>query len=188
MAKIILIVLFSLLVVGDCKKRIVDSELEQSPIDSTTIMPLKIGNIWSYKVTRLDISRNVDTVLTYHRILTSSIIINNERWYDDSGGYIYTNKPGGLWKAINDDTNYFALYPAKVNDKFPIWLDTAVVISTDSLIEVPAGKYRCYVYKASYSTRFFSPGIGLIYGEEFYNSAYSDDFYLKWELTSYLIK
>lgn len=184
MGKIFLLVFIYLLLVFGCKT-IVDPGPSQNILDTTTIMPLKLGNSWSYKVTMFDTSKNVDTTFAVFMFLASDTVINSEHWYDDSRGYIYSNRSKGLWRAINSDTNYFALYPANKNDKFQILWDTATVISTDSTIVVPAGKYSCYVYKARYSLRFFSPGIGLIYAEEYYHAAYSNDFILKWELTTY---
>ena len=186
----ILIIVLSCLAFISCSKETDNGGLNTvvPPLDKSIVMPLKIGNYWIYKASILDTLKNVDTVVDSYVSITAEKIINSEKWYFQGDNYGFINRSNGLWYTINYDTTMVAKYPTLVNDRIPMKYDTARVISVDSIIQVPAGKFSCYVYKSKYEINCYSPGIGLIYSEIFYNSAYSDDFYIRKELKSYEFK
>lgn len=160
-------------------------------------MPLAVGNSWTFvqmpapgymgdtTTQTLTIAR--DTVMT----LSIDQALEIGRWYKVTGAPLgavqyLNNRPNGLWQVIffNDPTlgkitiiNRLAEFPASVGDTFlqpyppPLQSGTSVadIISTDSLISVPAGNFRCIVYRFKLLSDhrplydvFYAPGIGRI--------------------------
>ena len=177
-------------------KEIVDPGQTDKPIDTSVIMPLKVGNSWTYKSLTIDTLTNDTTSIDVINSIRSEKIIGNEKWFVDNLHGILINRSNGIWSALNEnDTTFLAKYPAVVGDTFYVHQHNQSimrVISTDSLIQTDAGTFRCYVYFNSDSNgqavQFYAPGIGLVYLDLFAKSAYSNDLYLKLVLAFYTIK
>jgi len=159
-------------------------------------MPLAVGNSWSYDelpaagftgdTNNYTLSIIKDTVMT----LTIDSVIDIGRWYRVTGfpgmpPTYYANRGNGFWQTfIHVDilgnvlvTDLIAKFPATIGDTysriFPPPLQTgstdAEVMATDSTITVPAGTFKCYVYRVTLSSdsrlsfdAFYAPGIGSV--------------------------
>jgi hypothetical protein len=188
--------LFLLLFVLVGCKDIVDPGQKDIPIDTSVIMPLKVGNSWTYKSITIDTLTNDTSSIMIMNTIQSEKMIGNEKWFVDNLHGIIINRSNGLWSALNEyDTTFIAKYPAVVGDTFNMhqyYQSVWKVISTDSILHTDAGSFKCYVYyntdSNGHGVQFYSPGIGLVYVDGYAKSAYSNDFYFKLELTSFTIK
>ncbi len=160
------------------------------------MMPTAVGNNWSYvelpapgftgDTNSYNLAITKDTIMT--------LIINSVndigRWYRATGPSgaapnYYANRSDGLWRTFfyNDGTNnivitlLMAKFPATVGDTYsrpyPPPLQNASqevkVLSTDSSMSVPAGSFRCHVYRVTSSSdgrllydAFYALGVGLV--------------------------
>ena len=168
---------------------------------ATILMPLKVGNQWTYLLKAYDTSGTAMVTDTITFALLRDTTIQNEKWYFIVAGAsaveLLANRPDGLWyRRIGPDGQspvLFAKYPASVNDTW-IGIDssTARVVSTNAGISVPKGTYTCfhYTYADKYyqfvtSARFFAVGIGFV-RDEYYNLTNSGRTYvaMRRELTN----
>jgi hypothetical protein len=138
--------------------------------DNDVIMPLTIGNEWQGVLKTFTISGTMISEIPWTYRLDTKKEINNISWFEMkyivndtetvNSNLLFTNRDDGLWARLNCDTStcpteLWAKYPAvkydtffTVNDTFP----NAVVISTDTTINIPLGEYSCYAY------RWYTPG------------------------------
>lgn len=187
--------LLLLIFIVGCKE-IVDPGQTDKPVNTSVIMPLKVGNSWTYKSITIDTLTNDTTSVVMINTIQSEKIIGNEKWFVDNLHGLVINRTDGLWSVLNEnDTTFLAKYPAVVGDTFNVhqyYQSVMRVISTDSVMQTEAGTFQCYVYFNSdsngQSVQFYAPDIGLVYLDAFAKSAYSNDLYLKLVLTSYAIK
>lgn len=133
------------------------------------LVPLTIGNSWSYRVTTFDTTGPVVWTDTLTFFIRTDTMVNNVRWFlegyngvmigqlgfrNDSIGFHQTNFEG--W-----DVSY--PYPASKGQVFQNW----TVESIDSLIVTPLGQLHCYVYKYYFyghaGRMIFAPGIGTVH-------------------------
>jgi hypothetical protein len=142
-------VLAALLVVGCGKKS--DSPASSSP--SGTIsgpFPLKVGNIWNYKLTANDTSGvALAAPQDFVYQITKDTAVFNEQWYCMSGALYYVNRSDGVWRVFNGIPVLFFKYPAKPNDSYSSSLGRIRVLSIDTGISVPKGTFHCYQYRLS---------------------------------------
>ncbi len=170
----------------NCKK---EDNLTNLSNKSEVLMDLKLNNQWTYRATILNADGIVVQTDTVFFSITRDTIIQNEKWYKMSFGFIggesfdsfewFTNKNDGLWYLskypgeLNHQIALFAKYPANVNDTwFGYDSCTAKVDSKDVEIVVPSGKYNCLEYSYSDKNtlyvrviRYFSVGKGWIRDE-----------------------
>ena len=172
-----------------------DSQSPTASVDTSVIIPLKVGNMWIYKTTSWSVRANSDS--TFYSDTTrvnSQMVINNAVWFlvttttgvDTSKRQ---NRSDGLWGFDSlQGPELIIKYPANINDTYGEY----TVVTTDTAIDVSAGRFNCYVYKRinsnSETKLFFAPGIGLIKEIILVTSAYSDNIYLLWELNSYSLR
>ncbi len=160
-------ILAALLVVGCGKKS--DSSVSSSP--SVTIsgpFPLKVGNVWSYKLTSYDtsgIALAAPQDFVYQ--ITKDTAVFAEQWYCMSGALYYINRSDGVWRVFNGIPVLFFKYPAKLNDSYSSSLGRIRVMSIDTSITVPKGTVHCYQYRLSQSNGsqfdyYFLEGIGIV--------------------------
>ena len=142
-----------------------NSDLLTGPSAADVIMPLAVGNTWSYKVSEYDstgafVGTRYDFEIT---TIAAEESINGERWFRADSVVLRTNRPDGLWVWIDGFYPWpVAKYPAAVADTFhtEIWQQTfengeagmqfltyVVVTSIDTSITVPAGTFTCHAYE-----------------------------------------
>ncbi|MGA9116315.1 MAG: hypothetical protein WB626_06035 [Bacteroidota bacterium] len=157
---------------------------EGNPVDGgpfnnpTVIMPLVIGNEWTYASRSLDTAGQVTGTDTATFKIVRDTTMGVERWYfigRDSGAWeLLTNRSDGLWYTARVSGGIrtpvlLAKYPAFVNDTF-YGLDSVfvTVVSTSTPVTVPAGSFTCYEYRedpppgGTQVSRFFPPGKGFV--------------------------
>lgn len=146
---------------------------------SQYLMPLKVGNSWSYKYYQYDPSTDDTTeVEEITWIITGTKTIENSQYFvfnNDDG--VAQNRNEGLFTAGYDPDlggffdDLFFKYPiasGQVYTYYPIEeeVDSIRIKVTEETIAVPAGVFNCYAYQfidRSYESIFyFAPGVGLI--------------------------
>jgi hypothetical protein len=167
------------------------------------IMPLAVGNRWIGTTHPLRGDDLFDTL----RIIRDTVV-GNERWYVTSNGVMLANHPDGLytWEiwaarrdqgkptralkfpvavgdALNDLGNFRRVYEHGDSGDVESIREVLTVVSTDTLVDVPAGRYHCIKavlkrYRADGSPDpvqfsndgplYFAPGIGLLKTEGSY--------------------
>jgi len=144
-------------------------------------------------------SRKIIENITWYSIFDSKFSTNLFTSDTNKGLIAYSNINDNIYSRIvyrDSSSNYLLRYkyPVKIGDRFnsPFWItwngvvsytDTVLVskvVSVDTLIKVPAGEYRCVLYRTSphgdttfsKSEEFVSPKIGLVrYDEVYHNGA-----------------
>lgn len=142
------------------------------------IMPLELGNWWSYNVYGLDTAQNtLRQMLLDTLMVISDTTVNQERWFHIGGlqgteGWVI-NREDGFWFAPPGQKPFlFAKYPADVGDTFSSVIGNANAHTTVAGIGVevksPAGTYYCYKYSQkvepsnAVTNYYFAPGVGLV--------------------------
>lgn len=148
----------------------------------TGIWPLDIGNEWNYEVTLQTPEGENDVRIETMEILRDTTFRDLE-WFIGSrfslieptdGIMMYANRDDGHHWIENvvvpeDETLLFA-YPSEAGHVHHSNEAKIMVISTDTLITVPAGDFDCYHYAIPISDFdetsalhfFVSPGVGLV--------------------------
>lgn len=130
--------------VPHCKK-------DENPTNNVilgSIMPLKVGNTWTFRVSIYDTNgvpfSSSDEVLS----ITRDTTIGNEKWFRFGSSWV-TNRSDGLWRLTNSGTAYLVFkYPAKVNDTYSSDGEQVVVTSINQTVSVLHGQYSCYAYRS----------------------------------------
>jgi hypothetical protein len=144
-----------------------------NPGPTTQIMPLKIGNSWTFSRATFDANGHTVIIDTLTETIVRDTIINNERWYiallssgDSSRTDLMTNRADGLWGRRYDEAFIAINYPMAVGDTLG---DDGLFMTLESdttSITVPAGDFSCYNYHLFGSNidiyNYYSPGIGQI--------------------------
>jgi hypothetical protein len=144
-----------------------------NPGPATQIMPLKIGNFWTYSRTTFNTNGNIVAFDTLTETIVRDTIINNERWYiallssgDSSRTDLMTNRADGLWGRRHDEDFIAINYPMTVGDTLSDAGLFMTLESDTSSITVPAGDFTCHNYHLfGYNIdiyNYYSPGIGQI--------------------------
>ena len=169
--RLYMVFILSLLFVS-CKSE--EPTLEQEiTLDTSVIMPLKVGNTWLYRTVILDTSGNVLSTVHDTVAIVRDTTIGQERWLVNNLGSHYTNRTDGLWGTIQSGSQpiqfvHLAKYPASTNERYPMdpnlyywhWIR---VLSVDSVATVPLGQFRSYVYESgALGSLFYVPGLGQI--------------------------
>jgi hypothetical protein len=184
---------------------------ESTEPESTTFIPLNIGNKWQYKVTDFDSTGNVINQIYGTRTIYKDTVVNGIRWYAYTGdfrGNWNTNKSDGYWVfiepdsvfSINDTSWIVYKFPTQVGDVYGSADHPTEVVSTNESILVPAGNFRTIHYRIelddiilySYYVSFDSyvcPGLGIVktvqMGKKYDGTKFVA---MKSELESYSIK
>ena len=178
------LVMIVLLVVGCGTK----DPLQPTTATKTDIMPLKIGNQWTYDLEAYYAPNQPPSeYYVYYITVTDTVSINSEKWYTTtisipSEGYLFTiyyiNRSDGLYfrtsTAANDSVYLRFKYPTHVGDTchvnhefFRLWWGyfnsfPAEINSTGVTVQVPYDTLTCLQQYAE-----TDPG--------YVNSAYIDD-------------
>lgn len=161
---------------------------------SEGLIPFRVGNRWAFK--RFNVVDSLGTLVpsdTSEIVVLKDALFNGTPWFQSNtpwpAGYAYTNKPQGCylrgWLNNNLTTEFLEYkYPATPNESYTVpilflgadsvWLQDSLrivtVLSTDTLVTVPAGTFHCYQFRFQYNypnwresyDEFVSPGFGWI--------------------------
>ncbi len=163
---------------SSCKKdNLVDSSLGEKQI-----WPLKLGNAWTYHQTNYDTVGSIIQWYNGSKIVTMDTIVHDETWYGISDDYAFcANKSDGFWQLSGSFQGLRYKYPASAGDNWYYGGARMYLLSTDTLITVPAGTYHCYKYRYLWNSipvvdDYFCPGVGLI-AEDWYSRTNSGRLY-----------
>ena len=149
-----------------------------TPRIGNIIMPLEVGNWWSYTIYGLDSARNMLRPILIDTLMVSSdTTINQERWFFMGGlqgtSGLVMNRRDGFWFAPAGAQPFlFAKYPAEVGDTFSSLIGDVPAHTTVEAngveVKSPAGTYLCYKYvqkvepSNAITNYYFAPGVGLV--------------------------
>jgi hypothetical protein len=165
-----LLAVLAIIVFSSCSKK--DNPIIPLPSPPSgkpkPLVPLAVGNSWTFRVTTFDTTGPVVWVDTLRFFIRADTFVNNMRWYlegydgvmpgpmgfrHDQAGFHETNFVGNSWDYK---------YPAQPGQYSGIY----VVESIDSVLTTPLGDLHCYVYKYNWygqsGRMIFAPGIGWI--------------------------
>ena len=163
------------------------------------IMPLQVGDQWTYRRT------SFDTLGFILQIDTVVVRISGEKWFLPDFWFVSSadrkatewlcDRPDGLWYMRTDAEGVIvhspmllAKYPVHIGDS---WVGpdsvTASLSANGVHVSVPKGIYSCLQYYytenrtgAPYKSMYLSPGVGLV-KEEFYNRTLSGRIYIYYQ-------
>jgi len=173
-----LFILFFLLI--GCKD---ESNIVNPTAETIEIVPLKVGNSWSFKTTVYDTLGSIVSTTVDSFSVVSDTLINGKKYFIFSTGVLRWNNDSGFWITMAPDSLLLYKFPANVGDEYSYNIK---VICKDSSIVVPKGTFKCYGYSGSVAIDYVSPGVGLV-KEEWYKNKLSGVKYLyqKQELLNY---
>jgi hypothetical protein len=139
-----------------------------SPQKPKVLVPLTVGNSWSFRVTTFDTTGPVVWTDTLRFFIRTDTIVNNIRWYLEGydgvmiGQLGFRNDSVGFHQTNFEGANWDYRYPAQRGQNS--WFYT--VESIDSVITTPLGNLHCYVYKYDWfghpGRMIFAPSIGWV--------------------------
>ncbi len=161
-----------MIVSQSCTKGITEESIDDN--FTNPIVPLKIGNTWSYNISDFDKSGAITTTHNIVYQVYRDTMINNEKWYCwNNVPYTndwWTNRNDGLWHLeINKGNNSYSISQVY---KYPIIkgnvYNKTEVISLHEMVAVPAGIFDCVHIRVTLSDlrwvfeEYLSPNIGQI--------------------------
>jgi hypothetical protein len=176
------LLLFFLFFISGCDK---DS-------NSAVIMPLKVGNQWTYEYTWSATVISPVKRLTLVTTIVADTIIQNEEWFRTGSSWYYSNRSNGVYglglKVIHVPS-MVAKYPCMVGDTF-FCEDVGAfkkVISTNEVVATSLGNFICIHYQYTSMDlsgiaqwrfdEFYCPNYGLI-KRDFYSVNASSQYVL----------
>ena len=170
-------------ILSSCKD---ESNIVNPPIETIEIVPLNVGNSWSYQTTVYDTLGSVVSTTIDSFSVASDTLINGKKYFNLSTSVLRWNNTVGFWMTTPSDSLLLYKYPANVGDEYS---NTLKVICKDSSIVIPKGTFKCYGYSGTVAIDYVSPGIGLI-KEEWFKNKFDGVKYLyqKQELLNYQLK
>jgi hypothetical protein len=200
----LLLILLSSIIILSC------SESTEPDSSNPDLIPMAVGNKWSYKLTSYDSLGNVLYTESTSSSIDKDTIIDGTIWYgyeDGFNGIWNINKTNGYWifvkafygYSLNDTTWMVYKYPCNVGETFGEADYPIQVVSKNEIISVPAGNFTTIHYSfifANYNNYllisnevYVCPGIGVVkstqIGKKFDGTNYVVG---KSELMSYDIK
>jgi len=196
--KFCLIILLVVLVVFACSN-------EENPVNtvetgSDGLIPLKIGNSWTYQATIYDLDSNITFEGTYLQEVFASFVSDNLTWYyidkePEAEQYPrYTNKEDGYYELYNKNEigKLMFKYPCNKGDNYIFNGPTIRVSSIDTNITTTLGNFNCILYRRQVfdynappqyivTEWYISPEIGVIRTYSFHPSYGTNNY----ELLSY---
>jgi len=139
----------------------------------TGIVPLAVGNSWTYGVSSYDSMQGVTTKDSMTLRVPADSVMFGRHFYLLYGAHYVTNTDSGLIKynGTHDslvDFRMYYQYPTVRGAKFS-WLEagSAYVESVDTLIGVVAGSFHCIhyqirMYMRPYEDDYVCPNVGLV--------------------------
>ena len=155
---------------------IILSSCEPAPeriIPAGEIVPLKVGNQWTYKVKIFDEFGTVTDSSHETVKIMNEVVIENELWYVDNDGNVQTNRADGRW--VRSDVAYLVeKFPCKLNEMYRL-IDTITFVrvrGVDEPVSVPAGRYLTYIYQWMRNgflvgDFYYTPNVGMVKSEKY---------------------
>ncbi len=191
--------------VASCNDTTIDAPVVEPKL---SIMPLKTGNTWNYKVFYIDLVSGAreDADKDFTTTIGAESTIDGESWFavnnfvDKKGdGPLLNFKNGGLWVGGYNaqgmlEQALFYKYPASANSTYDNPGGTWTIASTSATVVAGGTTYTCYHYKApnfseenSEMNLYVAPGVGLI--KSVYTSTQEKKVYdVSLELQSYNLR
>ena len=150
------------------------------PDATCTIYPMQVGNKWFYTLTQLSPSGEYQGEAKIVRKITGDTTIQNARWYrvvtEVNGTAVeeqfYKNSRDGCCQWDDTHSQLVFKYPVTKNYSYSIGgMGEMTVLSLDTSIDVPCGRYSCCLYQFDYtyvdirSRDFMTPNVGLVRSE-----------------------
>jgi hypothetical protein len=207
---ILLLLLIIVVFISTCSNDSTEPTLNPNNNSTKEFFPIDTGYSWTYQEKVFDVDGNPvelkngqysmnityevlgDTTIAGNKYYKLPHLISSTRtqYYSPQNNAVYgftINEELGDYEPIHI---YFK-YPAQVGDKYEtIDGEIAELISKDTTITVPAGTYKCYVYKfvqnKLYVAKFFiSSGVGIVKVEHDSRMSSLIQTLMIWELKSY---
>lgn len=173
----LLVILLFITFTGCKKEDLTGPEQTQASV----IMPLKVGNEWNFTEAYYDSTEKVIINIDTQNKVIKDTVIQNETWAVMDFGYVkqlFTNRQDGLYFSLpNQFSPQLAFkYPVEKGYIYNYETGSLAIVSTDTSITVPAGKFSCIKYYmevkgngilSSYAYIFMSPQIGIIKSERY---------------------
>lgn len=191
-----------ILILSGCTK-----EPTSPTTDETVIMPLKVGNNWTYKSTKFYTNGEEGESSQYTMSILYDSVCNEERCYKpyfnisqiDTVPFFFLNRKDGLYLLTMEKAEYILAFkfPAFKGDKYAFGNDTIRVESIDTNYTVPAGTFKCikYVRESYYENKihdllisYYCLGIGEIAAENYITDSAFLRPHFKTALLSYELK
>ena len=193
-----LILFFSLLFIISCNKsgETPTGGSTEPVIELTGPFPLHVGNSWTYRVSSFDAKgNNLGNSGSFTYQIDHDTTVSGERLYyfgSNGVGLYYLNRSTGVWNYNKGTFLPLLKYPSSKNTWYTSTGGNMRVVSVDSTIVVPKGRYSCYQYRLSQSTPafdyYFASGVGLV-RIDFFDVADSVGTYVatRYELADYTL-
>jgi len=142
---------------------------------SDGLIPLKVGNSWTYQSTVYDLDSNITFQGTYLQEVLASIVIDKLTWYyidkePKAGQYPrYTNKEDGYYElySANKIGELMFKYPCSKGESYFFSDHYINVLSIDTNITTTLGNFSCILYRRQF---FDTGGSGQYFVTEWYVS------------------
>jgi hypothetical protein len=132
------------------------------------LMPLAVGNSWTFRITTYDSTGHISWMDTSVSYIRGDTFVSGLRWFMEGyngpmvGLPAYRNDEAGLHYIVFGSRTLTYKYPAHAGDTSSPY----IVESIDSLVHTPLGDLHCYVYQFDWygatAHIIFAPGIGMV--------------------------
>ena len=158
-----LIIFFCTLIISSCHK---DSPTDTNVVDKLSIVPIKVGNSWSYSGTSYDTLGSIIETFGERMDVSKDSLISNVRYFLYNG-FLSVDTDTGLVSIVGQSKKYYYKYPVVIGEKYHSLFHDCYISSVDTVIQVSVGAFHCVRYeKFNGSIRigvdFVSPGMGMI--------------------------
>ncbi len=150
------------------------------------IIPLKVGNSWTFRGTFYDTLGGVLSIPLDDLVIriTRDTTIGSDKWFGEQGSWLI-NRLDGLWSRTSAGREYLVFkFPANVNDSYDSNGERVTVTATNQSVTVPQGQHSCYKYSSGGGSssapeviQYCAPNVGLV-KIEFYQRTLSGRNYL----------
>jgi len=183
----------TLLTFPSCKT---DNTVDVNIPSASVLLPLDKGNSWTFLRTEYNPDGSVIQTDTITKKIVKDSSLYGFKWaFESYERCLYQNDEQGLWVFYTEPQLLYR-YPSFPNVQFVQSLDTVTIISTDTLITTPAGKFHCYHYRINFNNypinQFICPDLGFVNMEYGYYYSkppgWASYLWIRLELLSYIIK
>ena len=136
-----------------------DNNITSPTVQTQEIVPLSIGNSWTYQYTIYDTSGGIIYTSIDSFSVIADTVINGKKRFILSTGVMRWNNDFGFWIPMSPDSLLLYKYPANVGDEYSNGLK---VICKDSTFVLPSGTFKCYGYSSPVAIDYVSPSVGLV--------------------------
>jgi hypothetical protein len=141
------------------------------------IVPLTVGNTWSYDGVFYDTTGSVLQVYGELHLVQQDSSLYGRTYYVYDG--LCANTDSGLVQTYSSPSSTYSFliyrYPAQLGYSYRSGNFIAVVSQLDTLVQVPAGSFHCIRYTYTYDSlkcyeEYVTPGIGRVKRVAYYSS------------------